>query len=134
MQLQSVDAPAQVISAYRDVTAAQQDQQRAVNEAETYANRVVPEAEGERRAHHRRGRGVQAADRARGQGPDRALRSRSTRNTRRRRGVTRERMYLETMESVLGGMNKTILDAKAARAPVPYIAVEPRGKPAGAAK
>ena len=46
VQLQSVDAPSQVISAYRDVTAAQQDQQRAVNEAETYANKVVPEAEG----------------------------------------------------------------------------------------
>ena len=46
VQLQSVDAPAQVISAYRDVTAAQQDLQRAVNDAETYANRVVPEAEG----------------------------------------------------------------------------------------
>ena len=39
VQLQSVDAPAQVLSAYRDVTAAQQDQQRAVNEAETYAIR-----------------------------------------------------------------------------------------------
>ena len=47
VQLQSVDAPAQVISAYRDVTAAQQDQQRSVNDAETYANRVVPEAEGQ---------------------------------------------------------------------------------------
>ena len=46
VQLQSVDAPAQVISAYRDVTAAQQDLQRAVNDAETYANRVMPEAEG----------------------------------------------------------------------------------------
>ena len=46
VQLQSVDAPSQVLSAYRDVTAAQQDQQRAVNEAETYANKVVPEAEG----------------------------------------------------------------------------------------
>ena len=46
VQLQSVDAPSQVISAYRDVTAAQQDQQRAVNDAETYANSVVPEAEG----------------------------------------------------------------------------------------
>ena len=48
VQLQSVDAPSQVLSAYRDVTAAQQDQQRAVNDAETYANRVVPEAEGGR--------------------------------------------------------------------------------------
>ena len=46
VQLQSVDAPSEVLSAYRDVTAAQRDQQRAVNEAETYANKVLPEAEG----------------------------------------------------------------------------------------
>src|SRR5947209_3254557 len=47
VQLQLVDAPSQVVSAYRDVTAAQQDQQRAVNEADTYANRIKPEAEGD---------------------------------------------------------------------------------------
>ena len=73
VQLQSVDAPAQVISAYRDVTAAQQDQQRAVNDADTYANRVVPEAEGAGRAHPRRGQGLSRADDPRSQGPDRAL-------------------------------------------------------------
>ncbi len=47
--------------------------------------------------------------------------------------MTRERLYLETMEKVLGGMSKTLLDAKAGSAPVPYIAVEPPA-PAGAAK
>ena len=46
--------------------------------------------------------------------------------------VTRERMYLETMEKVLGGMSKTLLDTKAGAAPVPYIAVEPQAP--GAAK
>ena len=50
-------------------------------------------------------------------------------------GVTRERMYLETMERVLASMSKTILDASGASAPVPYIALEPlQEKPAGAAK
>ena len=42
VQLQSVDPPEQVIAAFRDVTAAQQDQERLRNEAEAYANRVVP--------------------------------------------------------------------------------------------
>ena len=73
VQLQSVDAPSQVLSAYRDVTAAQQDQQRAVNEAETYANKVVPEAEGGAAAHRGRGPGLSRADDPGGQGPDRAL-------------------------------------------------------------
>ena len=46
VQLQSVDPPEQVIAAFKDVTAAQQDQNRLRNEAEAYANRVVPEARG----------------------------------------------------------------------------------------
>ncbi|MGH6795466.1 MAG: FtsH protease activity modulator HflK, partial [Methylocella sp.] len=46
VQLQSVDPPEQVIAAFKDVTAAQQDQNRLRNEAEAYANRVVPEANG----------------------------------------------------------------------------------------
>jgi hypothetical protein len=44
-------------------------------------------------------------------------------------------MYLETMERILGGMSKTILDAAGGSAPVPYIALDPlQAKPAGAAK
>jgi modulator of FtsH protease HflK len=44
--LQSVDPPEQVIAAFKDVTAAQQDKDRLQNEADAYANRVVPEARG----------------------------------------------------------------------------------------
>jgi membrane protease subunit HflK len=46
VQLQSVDPPDEVIAAFRDVTAAQQDQDRLRNVAEAYANKVVPEAQG----------------------------------------------------------------------------------------
>src|ERR1700730_12965291 len=46
VQLQKVDPPAQVIESFRDVQAARADQERAQNEAQTYANRVVPEARG----------------------------------------------------------------------------------------
>jgi modulator of FtsH protease HflK len=135
VQLQSVDAPAQVISAYRDVTAAQQDQQRAVNDADTYANRVVPEAEGqasrivaEAKAYHE-----QTILEAKGQ-TSRYLQIYD--QYKKAPGVTRERMYLETMERVLGAMPKTILDTSgAASAPVPYIAIDPlQGKSAGAPK
>jgi len=44
--LQKVDPPQQVIDSLRDVQAARIDQERAQNEAQTYANRVVPEARG----------------------------------------------------------------------------------------
>jgi len=47
----------------------------------------------------------------------------------------RERIYLETMERLLGGMSKTILDTAGASPAVPYIALDPlQQKPAGAAK
>jgi len=134
VQLQSVDAPQQVLSAYRDVTAAQQDQQRAVNEADTYANRVVPEAEGgaarikaEANAYLE-----QTVADARGQT---SRYNQIYAQYKNAPGVTRERMYLETMERVLGSMNKTIIDASGVNAPVPYISLDAlQPKAAGAAK
>jgi len=131
VQLQSVDAPSQVLSAYRDVTAAQQDQQRAVNEAETYANKVVPEAEGGA------ARIVAEANAYREQTILEAKGQTSRYNQiydqyKKAPGVTRERMYLETMEHVLGPMDKTIVDSNSASPPVPYIALEPLQSKSGA--
>jgi membrane protease subunit HflK len=134
VQLQSVDAPSQVLSAYRDVTAAQQDQQRAVNEAETYANKVVPEAEGgaarivaEAQAYRE-----QTILEAKGQT---ARYNQIYQQYKKAPAVTRERMYLETMERVLGPMDKTIVDSNSASAPVPYIALDPlQSKAAGSGK
>ncbi len=135
VQLQSVDAPAQVISAYRDVTAAQQDEQRMVNEAETYANRVVPEAEGsaarivlEAKAY----REQTVAD-AKGQT---SRFNQVYEQYKNAPAVTRERMYLETMEHVLSGMPKTILDVSGVAGPLPYLSLDQlqANKPAGAAK
>jgi membrane protease subunit HflK len=133
VQLQSVDAPSQVLSAYRDVTAAQQDQQRQVNEAETYANKVVPEAEGgaarivaEAQAYRE-----QTILDAKGQTQ---RYNQIHEQYKKAPGVTRERMYLETMERVLGGMDKTIVDTNATAPPVPYIALDALTKSSGGAK
>jgi modulator of FtsH protease HflK len=134
VQLQSVDAPSQVLSAYRDVTAAQQDQQRAVNEADTYANKVVPEAEGgaariklEAQAYRQ-----QTVAEATGQT---SRFNQVYAQYKNAPGVTRERMYLETMEHVLGAMDKTILDTNGVGPPVPYLSLDAlQRKPAGAAK
>ena len=130
VQLQLVDAPPQVVSAYRDVTAAQQDQQRAINDADTYANRIKPEAQGDaaRIVAEAQAYKQQSVLDAKGQT---ARYDQVYAQYKKAPYVTRERMYLETMEKVLGGMSKTLLDTKAGSAPVPYIAVEPT---AGASK
>ena len=113
VQFQSVDAPAQVLSAYRDVTAAQQDQQRPVNEAETYANKVVPEAEGgaSRIVAEANAYREQTILDAKGQTARYSL---IHEQYKKAPEVTRERMYLETMEKVLGSMDKTIVDPNSA--------------------
>jgi membrane protease subunit HflK len=132
VQLQLVDAPAQVVSAYRDVTAAQQDQQTAINDADKYANQVKPAAEGDasRIVAEAEAYKLQSVLEAKGQT---ARYEQVYAQYKKAPQVTRERLYLETMEKVLTGMGKTLLDAKAGSAPVPYVSVEPPA-PTGAAK
>ena len=110
VQLQKVDPPAQVIDSFRDVQAARADLERAQNEAQTYANRVVPEARG------RVAQIPQNAEAYREQTVAEATgqTSRFTKiydEYRKAPDVTRQRMYLETMERLFGGTDKIILDS-----------------------
>jgi membrane protease subunit HflK len=125
VQLQKVDPPAQVIDSFRDVQAARADSERAQNEAQTYANRVIPEARG------RAAQITQAAEAYREQTVAEAKGQAGRFNKiyteyRKAPEITRERLYLETMERVLGGTNKIILDAPGAAAGgvVPYISLD----------
>jgi len=120
VQLQKVDPPAQVIDAFRDVQAARADLERAVNEAQTYANRVVPEARG------KVAQIIQSAEAYRQQTVADATGATARflkiyEQYKKAPDVTRQRMYLETMERVLGGADKIILDSKDAQNVVPYL-------------
>ncbi len=107
--LLSVDPPTSVIAAFRDVTAAQQDLQQLGNEAEAYANRVVPEARGAS------ARIVQEAEAYREQIVAEALGQAARFDQiydqyKKAPAITRQRLYIETMERVLGGAEKIIID------------------------
>jgi len=122
VQLQKVDPPAQVIDSFRDVQAARSDLERAQNEAQTYANRIVPEARG------RAAKITQDAEAYREQTVAEATGQTSRflqvyDQYKKAPDVTRERMYLETMERVLGGSDKTIIDTGPQPGPgvVPYL-------------
>lgn len=121
VQMQKVDPPQQVIDSFRDVQAARADQERIQNEAQSYANRVVPEARGEA------ARVLEAANAYRDQTVAEAT-GQSQRFTQvyeqyvKAPDVTRERLYLETMEKVLGANNKIIIDNKTGgQGVVPYL-------------
>jgi membrane protease subunit HflK len=124
VQLLKVDPPAEVIDAFRDVQAARADQERIQNEAQTYANRIIPEARGQA------SQITEAANAYR----DRLIaeaRGQAERFTKIYESyavapdVTRRRIYLETMEGVLGGMDKVILDESASSTGVvPYLPLD----------
>jgi len=123
VQLQKVDAPSQVIDAFRDVQAARIDQERAKNEAETYANKVVPEAKG------RAAQITQSAEAYREQTVAEAtgVSSRFRQiydEYKKAPDVTRQRMYLETMERLFGGTDKVIIDSGATGGVVPYLPLD----------
>lgn len=135
VQLQKVDPPQQVIDAFRDVQAARADQERLRNEAETYANRVVPEARG------RSAQLIQSAEAFKAQTVNEALGQISRFNAvfeqyKNAPEVTRERLFIETMERVFGGMDKIILDQNGqGQGVVPYLPLSELGprRPAGPA-
>ena len=110
VQLRRSQPPAQVREAFFDVNAAQQDAVRVQNEAETFASQVVPRARGEAAQTHPAGRGLPRAVRRRGDRPGGALQPGLRGSTARRPTIIRERIFLETMERVLGGMDKIIID------------------------
>lgn len=120
--LLSVDPPQSVIAAFRDVTAAQQDLQRLGNEAEAYANRVVPEARGAaaRILQEAEAYREQTVAEARGQA---ARFEKIYEQYKNAPALTRERLYIETMERVLGGADKVILDdpARGGASVAPYV-------------
>jgi modulator of FtsH protease HflK len=131
VQLLKVEAPTQVIDAFRDVQAAQADQERAQNEARTYAGRVVPEARG------RAAQIEQAAGAYREQTVAEAIGQTARFNKiyeeyKKAPGVTRQRLYLETMERLFGGTDKVILDSsgQGGSGVVPYLPLpELRNRP-----
>ncbi len=121
VQIDRSDAPQPVIEAFNDVNVAEQDAITNINQATQYANQIVPQARGEA------SRILQAAEAYRDQILADAQGEASRFSLiydeyRRAPRVTRERMYLETMERVLGRTDKIILDQNSGA--VPYLPLE----------
>ena len=118
------DPPREVIDSFREVQAAQQERDRLEKEADAYANRVVAGARGEaaRLLEESEAYRAQVVNAAQGE----ASRFNSVYDEYvKAPEVTRRRMYLETMEKVLGDMDKVILDGVGGEAGgagvVPYL-------------
>jgi membrane protease subunit HflK len=126
-----------VIEAYEDVVAAQQDAERFQNEANIYANDIVPKARGEAIKILQEAEAYKEAQVAKAKGDADRFNSIYSAYVDGK-DVTRTRLYLETMEDVLQSAQKIIIDEKASGSGVvPYMPLNElkpaAGTPASAA-
>ena len=120
VQLQKADPPELVIESYRDVQRAKTDEQRLKNEAEAYRNDIIPRARGEGEKLIQEAEGYKQKVIAQSKGE--AERFISVHNSYKLgKEVTRERIYLETLEKALGNIDKIIIDKDASGSVVPYL-------------
>ena len=120
VQLQKADPPELVIESYRDVQRAKTDEQRLRNEAESYRNDIIPKARGEAERTIQEAEAYKQEVVAKAEGE--AQRFLSVYNSyKTSKDVTRERIYLETLEKTLGKIDKVIVDSNAGSGVVPYL-------------
>lgn len=104
--------PEEVKEAFDDAIKAREDQDRTINEAEAYRERVVPVARGQAQRVLAEARAYVAQKELIAEGDVERF-NRVLTEYKKAPGVTRRRMYIDTMESVLGDMNKIMVDNKA---------------------
>lgn len=111
VETQKAQPPEEVKSAFDDAVKAREDEQRLKNEAEAYANDVIPRARGAAARMIQEAEGYKAATIARAEGDARRF-SAIASEYAKAPGVTRERLYLETMEQVYSNTTKIFVDQK----------------------
>ncbi|GJL92528.1 FtsH protease activity modulator HflK [Hyphococcus sp.] len=113
----------EVNEAFRDVQAAEQNQATVIQNARQYTNQVVPEARGQAQRILEEARGYAARVTAEARGQAQRF-DNIYEEYRKAPDVTRQRMYLETVERVLGDMDKIIVDEDAGSGVVPYLPLD----------
>ena len=109
VKLQTVQPPKEVASAFSDVVSAKEDKDRLIKEADGYREDLLPRARGQAQQILRKAEGYKEERIKRSQGDaDRFLVILNEYS--KAKDVTRKRMYLETMERILPGIKKFVID------------------------
>ncbi|MBI1252701.1 MAG: FtsH protease activity modulator HflK [Alphaproteobacteria bacterium] len=117
VQMLKVAPPPQVIDAFDDVVRAGQDAETEINRAQQYLNQVVPQARGQ--AEQIRQQAEAYSEQVVREASGEALRFNALEaEYRRSPRVTRDRIYLETMERVYENADRIIVDSKSGAVPV----------------
>lgn len=132
VQMQNVHPPDEVIDAFKDVASAREDKSRFINEAEAYQRDILPKARGEAARITNKAQAYKESKIRQAEG-DAARFLSVLAEYNKAKDITRKRMYLETMESILSNpeTEKLIMSDDALRKSVPYLPLEklPAAKP-----
>ncbi len=112
VNLQDAQPPEQVQNSFEDAIKAREDEQRLINEAEAYSNDVVPKARGAAARKIQEAEGYKEQVIAQAQGETSRF-SKLLAEYVKAPDVTRKRLYIESMETVLTETNKVLVDVKA---------------------
>ncbi len=121
-------APDQVKAAFDDAIAAQEDEQRFMREAEAYANEVLPRADGRVQRIRQEAEAYRSQVVLDAEG-EVARFTKILPEWEAAPDITRTRLYLETMQQVLGSSSKIILDTDEGTTPVLYLPLPQQGLP-----
>ncbi len=108
VNVQNAQAPREVQESFDDVIRAREDEQREKNQAETYANGVIPEARGQAQRLREEAYGYRDSIISRAEGEADRF-TKLVAEYRKAPEVTRQRLYLETMQEVLSNTSKVLL-------------------------
>ena len=109
VNIEKTDPPAAVKDSFDDVVAAREDKEKLQNEAERYALTIVPEARGQAQARIRNAEGYLLEVVANAEGEVGRF-TQLLREYEKAPDVTRDRMYIDAMQSVLSNTTKVMID------------------------
>lgn len=119
VQLLKAEPPAEVIDAYRDVQTSKADKERSINQAQAYSNDILPKARGEAEKMIQEAEGYKQSVIAKSEGDASRFNAILTQYNNSKQ-TTKDRLYLETVEQVLGGSKKVIMGAET----LPHMAID----------
>jgi membrane protease subunit HflK len=111
VKLQTVQPPKEVAASFSDVVSAKEDKEKLIQEAQGYKEDIIPKARGQARSIVLEAEGYKEEKIKRAQG-DVAKFLAVLKEYEKAKDVTRKRLYLETMEKVLPGIKKFIIDSE----------------------
>jgi len=133
VQMQNVHPPEQVVDAFKDVASAREDKSRFINEAEAYQRDILPKARGEAARITNAAQAYKESKVRKAEGDASRFLSVLT-EYNKAKDITRQRLYLEAMEAILGNpeIEKLIMSEEALKKSIPYLPLGQLRQPTGA--